>query len=127
SNWPQGCCQHLRTLFQWKPSCESSCLTCSTGGSANSIQIHLPTTLASSYWAGIQRFSFSSTFPTGRLRLKSRWFRSTYGLIRAPWVTVSAVSGAFAVSVSANCSVRFLSSDPVLLFVLFCLLVFMVF
>ena len=23
ANWPQGCCQHLRQLFQWKPNWES--------------------------------------------------------------------------------------------------------
>jgi hypothetical protein len=37
------------------------------------------------------------------------------------------VSGVFAVAVSDNCSVRFLSSELVFLFVLFCLFVFMVF
>jgi len=74
---------------------------------------------ASSYWAGIQRLSFSSTFSTGRERLKSRSAKFTYGFTGAFWDTVTvfassgalavSVSGVFAVSVSAptNCSVRF--------------------
>ena len=47
---PQGCCQHLRVLFQWKPSCERSARTRSAGGSGKVIQIHLPTTSARMYY-----------------------------------------------------------------------------
>src|SRR4051812_37793971 len=40
SGAPQGCCQHFRMLFQWKPSWESSARTRSAGVSGKVIQTH---------------------------------------------------------------------------------------
>ena len=105
---PQGCCQHLRVLFQWKPICERSARMRSAGGSGNVIQTHLPTTSASSYCAGIQRLSFSSTFSTERVRLKSRSAKFTYGFTGAFWVTVSAFPVPFPMSLQMP--VRFLTT-----------------
>src|SRR5262252_883449 len=50
---PQGCCQHFRVRFQWKPSSFNLSRTSFDGATLNSSQTHLPTTLASDHISGI--------------------------------------------------------------------------
>src|SRR5512137_1073350 len=81
-NWPQGCCQHLRELFQWKPNCESWPRTVSAGCSGKVTQTHLPTTSARPYTSGNHLRSNSSTRSVERARFSSRCWKFTYGSMR---------------------------------------------